>query len=192
MNESVKMEDGTTSQLWRLTEGRRWLFAGAATAMIIANLCLFVPPVLGKYAIDMVTQRDAAAMAPPLISVFNSGDLIQLLWIAGCLSLLVTLVAGVFQYLRGRLTALASEAIAEQLRLDLYARLHAARASFFDGEKTGDLVQRCSSDVETVRAFLASNLVDISRSLLLLICVLPVLFWIDTTLAYASLSLIHI
>ena len=189
MNESVKMEDGTTSQLWRLTEGRRWLFAGAATAMIIANLCLFVPPVLGKYAIDMVTQRDAAAMAPPLISVFNSGDLIQLLWIAGCLSLLVTLVAGVFQYLRGRLTALASEAIAEQLRLDLYARLHAARASFFDGEKTGDLVQRCSSDVETVRAFLASNLVDISRSLLLLICVLPVLFWIDTTLAYASLCL---
>jgi len=183
------MKDGSTSHLWRLTHGHRRLFAGAAVAMIIANVCLFVPPALGKYAIDMVSQQDAAAMPLFLISVFNDGDLTELLWVAGCLSLLVTSLAGVFQYLRGRFTALASEAIAERLRLDLYARLHASRASFFDGEKTGDLVQRCSSDVETVRAFLASNLVDISRSLLLLICVTPVLFWIDTTLAWASLCL---
>jgi len=187
------MEDRTTSQLWRLTEGQRWLFAGAALAMIIANLCLFVPPVLGKYAIDMVSQQDAAAMPPLVRAIFSDGDpdreLTELLWVAGSLSLLVTAMAGVFQFIRGRLTARASEAIAEQLRLDLYARLHAARASFFDSEKTGDLVQRCSSDVETVRAFLASNLVDISRSLLLLVCVIPVLFWIDTTLAWASLCL---
>jgi len=183
------MKDGSTSHLWRLTHGHRHLFAGAAVAMIIANVCLFVPPALGKYAIDMVSQQDATAMPLFLISVFNDGDLTELLWVAGCLSLLVTSLAGVFQYLRGRFTALASEAIAERLRLDLYARLHASRASFFDGEKTGDLVQRCSSDVETVRAFLASNLVDISRSLLLLICVTPVLFWIDTTLAWASLCL---
>ena len=140
----------------------------------------------------MVSQQDAAPMPQLLISMFSDGDLTELLWVAGGLSLLVTSIAGVFQYLRGRFTALASEAIAERLRLDLYARLHASRASFFDREKTGDLVQRCSSDVETVRAFLASNLVDISRSLLLLICVLPVLFWIDTTLAWASLCLMPI
>jgi len=189
MNKDVNKEDRTASQLWRLTKGQRWLFVGAAIAMIIANLCLFVPPVLGKYAIDMVSQRDAAAMTPLLTEMYGGSDLSGLLWAVGCLSLLVTSIAGVFQFLRGRLTARASEAIAERLRLDLYARLHATRACFFDSEKTGDLVQRCSSDVETVRAFLASNLVDISRSLLLLICVLPVLFWIDKTLAWASLCL---
>jgi len=189
MNEVVHKKDRNTNQLWRLTHGQRWLFAGAAAAMIVANLCLFVPPVLGKYAIDMVTRQDAMAMSPWLIAIYGDTNLIELLWVAGCLSLLVTIVAGFFQFLRGRFTARASEAIAERLRLDLYARLHATRASFFDSEKTGDLVQRCSSDVDTVRAFLASNLVDISRSLLLLICVLPVLFWIDITLALASLCL---
>jgi len=189
MNNEVHQKNRSTQQLWRLTQGQRRLFAGAAVAMIVANLCLFVPPVLGKYAIDMVTQQDATAMPSVLIAVFSDSNLILLLIVAGSLSLAVTLIAGVFQFLRGRFTARASEAIAEQLRLDLYARLHVTRAGFFDGEKTGDLVQRCSSDVETVRAFLASNLVDISRSLLLLICVTPVLFWIDTTLAWASLCL---
>ncbi len=192
MNDNEKMEDGTAGQLWRLTHGQRGLFAAAALAMIFANLCLFVPPVLGKYAIDMVSQQDVTVMPLLLTAVFSDAGVAKLLWVAGSLSLLVTVVAGTFQYLRGRLTARASEAIAEKLRLGLYARLHAIRASFFDEEKTGDLVQRCSSDVETVRAFLASNLVDISRSVLLLICVVPVLFWIDSTLAWVSLCLMPI
>ena len=190
MTNDIPVQDGTANQLWRLTQNQRWLFAAAAMAMIIANLCLFIPPILGKYAIDMVSQQDISVMPPLLTEVFGNADVNTLLLVAGCLSLLVTIVAGAFQYLRGRLTARASESIAEQLRLDLFARLHAVQASFFDAEKTGDLVQRCSSDVDTVRAFLASNLVDISRSLLLLICVIPVLFWIDTTLAYASLCLV--
>jgi len=189
MNNDIQNENGTTRQLWRLTRGQRWCFAGAALAMIVSNLCLFVPPVLGKYAIDMVSQQDASAMSPLVIAVYGNAGLVELLIVAGSLSLFMTLIAGGFLFLRRRLTARASEAIAERLRLSLYTRLHATRASFFDGEKTGDLVQRCSSDVETVRAFLASNLVDISRSLLLLICVTPVLFWIDTTLALASLCL---
>ena len=188
-NDELHNEKGITRQLWRLTRGQRWWFVGAAFAMIIANLCLFVPPALGKYVIDMVSLQDAAAMSSLLIAVYGNAGLIELLIVAGSLSLFMTLIAGGFLFLRGRFTAHASEAIAEQLRLNLYERLHAARASFFDGEKTGDLVQRCSSDVETVRAFLASNLVDISRSLLLLVCVTPVLFWIDSTLALASLCL---
>jgi len=189
MNNDVHHENGNTRQLWRLTRGQRRWFAGAALAMIIANLCLFVPPVLGKYVIDMVSLQDVAAMPPLLKAVYGNAGLIELIIVAGSLSLFMTLIAGVFLFVRGRLIARASEAIAEQLRLKLYERLHATRASFFDGEKTGDLVQRCSSDVETIRAFLASNLVDISRSILLLICVTPVLFWIDTTLALASLCL---
>jgi len=192
MSNELTTESKSAAQLWHLTRGQRWLFGGAAAAMMMANLGLFVPPVLGKFAIDMVSQQESAAMPSLLVAVYGDGDLVSLLWVAGALSLLATLFAGLFQFLRGRLTARASEAIAEQLRLNLYARLHATRASFFDGEKTGDLVQRCSSDVETVRAFLASNLVDISRSLLLLVCVLPVLFWIDTTLAWASLCLMPV
>lgn len=84
------MVDGTASQLWRLTYGHRSLFALAALAMIVANVCLFVPPVLGKYAIDMVTLQDPAAMPMLFTTVFSNSNLTTLLWIAGGLSLLVT------------------------------------------------------------------------------------------------------
>ena len=43
--------------------------------------------------------------------------------------------------------------IARRLRESLYQRLHHIQAGFYDTADTGDLVQRCSSDVETMRVF---------------------------------------
>lgn len=153
-------------------------FAVAAVAMLLANLCLFVPPLFGKLAIDLLVEPD------------TTPDSARLLWQYGLYSVLVTMIAGSFQYARGRFTALASERVARQLRADLYAQLHDSKATFFDKEQTGDLVQRCSSDVETVRVFLANNIVDITRSVILLLCAIPVLFWINTSLAWVSVCLL--
>lgn len=100
------------------------------------------------------------------------------------------MIESCFQFARGRFTVLGSERVALKLRTELYSALHNNKATFFDQEKTGDLVQRCSSDVETVRIFLANNIVDITRSFVLVLCATPVLFWINASLALASLCLL--
>ena len=168
-------------RLWQLTKAQRPLFLSAAVAMLLANLCLFAPPMLGKFAIDLLTVSE--------VNTAERSEVTGKLWLYGILSVLITLCSAFFMYVRGRCTALAAEGVAQQLRMDLYNKLHTNTASFFDRSQTGDLVQRCSSDVETVRVFLASNLVDIARSVVLLACVTPVLFWIDVPLAWVSLSL---
>ena len=172
----------TLQQLWRLTKPQHPLFASAAIAMLVANLCLFAPPMLGKFAIDLLTDSE--------LSTTDRSEVRGKLWLYGTLSVVITLCSACFMYVRGRCTALAAEGVARHLRMDLYNKLHTNTASFFDRSQTGDLVQRCSSDVETVRVFLASNLIDITRSLVLLIGVTPVLFWIDAALAWVSLGLI--
>jgi ATP-binding cassette subfamily B protein len=75
----------------------------------------------------------------------------------------------------------------QQLRLALYRRLHHLKAGFYDTADTGDLVQRCSSDVETLRVFLSAHVVEIGRAIMLLLTATPVLFWMDTRLAWLSL-----
>ncbi|MDH3643547.1 MAG: ABC transporter ATP-binding protein/permease, partial [Gammaproteobacteria bacterium] len=62
-------------------------------------------------------------------------------------------------------------------------------ARFYDSADTGDLVQRSSSDVETLRVFLASDVVEIGRAIMLLVCVAPILIWLDPRLAALSLCL---
>ncbi len=111
-------------------------------------------------------------------------------WLSAGLAVAVTALGGVFQFVRGRWAAIASEAIVRRLRETLYRHLHDLRAGYYDDADTGDLVQRCSSDVETLRVFLSSDVVEIGRTLLLILTVMPILFWLDTRLAWWSLCLI--
>ena len=102
---------------------------------------------------------------------------------------LLVSIGALFMYFRGRWAAVASEALARNTRDALYRRLHYLPASFFDEADTGDLVQRCSSDVETVRLFLSSHVVEIGRSLLMVAVMAPILFVRDTALATLAVCL---
>ena len=179
--------------LWAITNGQRLRYGSAMLAMAVTNVFMFAAPLIGKYAIDVAHSRDLAAGIPALVALIERFDAqsphIVHLALCAAASVLLTAAGGVFLYLRGRWTAIASEAICRRLREELFRRLHHVRAAFFDGADTGDLVQRCSSDVETVRVFLSADVVEMGRAILLICTMLPILFWLNVELAWLSISL---
>ena len=179
--------------LWAITQGQRLRYGSAMLAMAATNVFMFAAPLIGKYAIDVVHSRDVAAGIPALVALTERFDAqsphIAHLALCAVASVVLTAAGGVFLYLRGRWTAIASEAICRRLREELFRRLHHVRAAFFDGADTGDLVQRCSSDVETVRVFLSADVVEMGRAILLICTMLPILFWLNVELAWLSISL---
>jgi len=192
------MAHGKHDNLWAVTTGQRARYLGAIIAMAFANVCMFGAPLIAKYAIDVVVARDVALGSVLLVgpsqwleATFESNSAFRwYLWLSAALAVAVTGIGGLFQFVRGRWAAIASEAIVRRLRETLYRHLHDLRAGYYDDADTGDLVQRCSSDVETLRVFLSSDVVEIGRTLLLILTVMPILFWLDTQLAWWSLCLI--
>jgi ATP-binding cassette, subfamily B, bacterial len=183
----------TTSSLWRITRGQRLRYGLAILAMAATTLFMFGAPLVGKYAIDVVLSDDFAQGAGVLqwaTRLLTGGEsFLAYLWISALAAVLLTALGGVCLYLRGRLAALASEGIARRLREAMYRRLHHLQARYYDTADTGDLVQRASSDVETLRVFLVSDVVEIGRSIMLVACVTPILFWMDARLAWLALCL---
>jgi ATP-binding cassette, subfamily B, bacterial len=175
--------------LWSLTRGERLRYAGTVAALGMSSLMMFAAPQLAKSALDVIVSGDMSA-APRWVPVGTT--LTTFLFITGVLSVLSAAVSGMFLYLNGRLVAQASENITRRLRDELFRRLQHLYASFYDTADTGDLVQRCSSDVETVRVFLAADVVEIGRAVLLLVCVTPILFWMNVTLACVALALMPV
>ena len=179
--------------LWAITKGQRVKYLLAILAMAITNACMFSAPIVGGHAIDVITLKDFEYADQFLLSLglflFGEVSFIGYLWMAAGVGLFITAFGGLFLYARGRLAALASESIAKGIREKLYEKLQDVKLSFYDGEDTGDLVQRCSSDLETLRVFLASDIIEIGRAIMLIICVLPVLFIIHVPLALWSISL---
>ncbi|MET0384335.1 MAG: ABC transporter ATP-binding protein [Polyangiales bacterium] len=181
--------------LWAITRGQRRRYLGVALLTSAANGLMFGTPLVARHAIDVVVERDVGKAATWLTEparwlglTLTSSITRYLVW-SGLAIVLLTAIGGYFQYLRGLSAGIASESIARDLRNELYRRLHHLRAQFYDTADTGDLVQRCSSDVDTLRVFLSGDVVEIARVVLLLVIVTPILFAMDTGLAWASLVL---
>ena len=190
------MQDGRTKthgNLWRITAGQRLRYLSATAATGVSSGFMLLAPLVGMYAIDVVVERDFDKGSPWLVAMSglfdHSNAFIAYLAVSALAGLLLAALSAVFMYLRGRWSAMATEAIARRLRDALFQRLHHLPARFFDEADTGDLVQRCSSDVETVRVFLATNVVEIGRSILMIAAMAPILFWRDARLAALSLCL---
>ena len=182
--------------LWGLTRGQRARYGGAVAAIALANVCMLGAPVVAGHALDVIKEGHLApalsSLAWVTLRIADSGQVAAYLAVSAAAAVLVTAAGGLLMYVRGRWAALASEGLARRVRDSLYERLHELPAAFFDHADTGDLVQRCSSDVETVRLFLSSQVVEIGRAVLLVAVMAPVLFLTHPALAALGVSLMPV
>mgnify|MGYP003306101171 FL=1 len=191
MNNTVSKT--SRNSLWVITQGQRTRYSLALVAMGLASVFAIAAPLVGMYALDVVVYRDFSLGTNVLVSLTRelsgSDSFAWYLWLSAAAGVVLTLLAGVFSFLKSRWAAIASEALAQRLRDELFGHLHRLPADLFDAADSGDLVQRCTSDVETIRVFLQAHVVEIGRAVLLLFAMLPVLFWRDYRLAWLSICL---
>ena len=207
MNDRIKAQ-----LLWQSTKGFRPQLAVAIGAMSVGYIFMFGVPLVMKFAIDIIgaVGTDANNIVPAWLASFvasifsNSmvlGDagpsagsapspsgILPYLILSALAILCLTMLAGLFLYIRGRSMAFASEGIIRSLRDRVYTHIEHLPSRYHDEADTGDLVQRCTSDMETIRVFLSGQVIEISRAILMLIVVLPILFSLDVNMAWLSLT----
>jgi ATP-binding cassette, subfamily B, bacterial len=161
--------------LWALTAGQRARYAAAILAMGLGSIFLLLVPFILKNALDALVGGTASltsTLIPTALAIVGLNTL-----------------HGFLTYLRGKWAAQASEGIVRRLRHELYAHLERLPSFYYDQADTGDLVQRCSSDVETVRVFLAAQVVEIARVAFFLAIAIPMMLWQDVRMSAVSLVL---
>lgn len=179
--------------LWVHTAGFRRPFAIAILAMGVGYVFMFGAPLLATFSIDAIMAGDEFKTSGWVLQLGTAASfgreptLMTWLILSAIGTVLLTAVAGVFLFIRGRYIAFASEGIVRRLRDRMFDHLEHLPSSFHDKADTGDLVQRCSSDMETIRVFLSGQIIEISRAILMLIVVLPILFTLDPRMAWLSL-----
>ena len=182
--------------LWALMRSRRLLYTGALMSLLIASALSFAPSLILRATIDGVIGQqpmDVPRWVSVLIeSLGGSLMLPRYLWVFASLLLAAAIAEGSFTYLKGRWSAFAAEGIAQHVRDHLYDKLQHLSCRYYDEAETGDLVQRCTSDVETVRMFLASQVVELARALANLVVVLPIVLWLDWKMAIAATAVMPI
>ena len=199
MNESI-FERGVLRRFPEFMKGSGLKYLGSVFSVAMSVLTSFLTPLLIAGAVDAVTDTMNGAGASPVnLPGFLAGwfdarggaeYLARHIWIVALMVVAVSLVGGLFQYLRGKWSAEASEAIAEKMRTRLYRHLLDMDYDFHVKAQTGDLIQRCTTDVDTVRRFLASQVIEIFRTVIMVVLALWLMASIHVKLTLISLILI--
>ena len=163
--------------LWRLMSGYRLTFLIATLSIGVAALTRAgTYLLLGKYVDEILVAENAIRLLPWVALAFLGLALIQ----------------GGATYLSGRLAGKTAEGIAKRIREYLFDHLQRLPFRYHDKARTGELVQRSTSDVDAIRRFFSDQAIGIGRIVLLLAVNLAVLISLDPRLALLSVLVLPI
>jgi len=99
----------------------------------------------------------------------------------------VYLFAWLFGVLQGRLTARVVQTTVYQLRRDVESKLSRLPLSYFDQQARGEVLSRATNDTDNISQTLQQTFSQMITSLLTIVGVLGVMFWISPLLAIIAL-----
>ncbi len=144
---------------------------GAVVALLLVAAANLATPQLIRVAIDVgFTQARPSALAEAVVGL-----------------VVLAFVRGLFTFLQGYLAERASQGVAYDLRDALFAQIQRLSFSYYDRAQTGQLVTRATNDVEQVRTFVGTGVIQLVASLVLLVGTALILGALNLRLTIAAL-----
>ena len=103
--------------------------------------------------------------------------------------MLIAVVTGLTSYFYTNLFGDLGQRFGFELRRDLFAHMQRLSLRFHDGQRTGDLTTRLTSDTQSIQDFIASGIMVAGSNALLLLGMTSLMFWINWKFAFAALSI---
>lgn len=180
-------------KLLKFSDGYRLMYVLGMISIIIAQGFNTIGPLIIKTTVDSIIGLEpiTSSIIQSIVNILGGREyLMNRLWILGIIIVFNTALRGIFLYYKNTLSSKASENIAMRIRNKLYDHIQRLPYEYHQNSETGELIQRCTSDVETIRKFLAIQLVEVAGSIFMLIFVLSIMFGLSTKMAYISISFI--
>jgi ATP-binding cassette subfamily B protein len=161
--------------LWGLLTGLRLKYLGATLSLGLAATAQTATALLLRYLIDDVLAQGRSGRVLPLTALGFLG---------------LALLQGTFTFTSGRLAAQTAEGVTLRLRDYLFDHIQRLPFTYHDRTQTGELIQRCTSDVDALRRFFSEQAIGVGRILLLFVINLTALLLLHWQLALLSIVVV--
>lgn len=145
----------------RFFHGSKRYFAAAAAASFASAMLNALTPQIFRFTVDEVLGGEGFLW------------LSEHLWAIALAVVGIAVLSGISLYISRAATARAGENFAKSMRDALFVHTQKLPMSWHDKNQTGDIIQRCTSDVEVIRGFVVTQLLEVFRTVFLV----AVSFW---------------
>lgn len=138
--------------LWRLLRGFQNKFAGAVACLAVAATAKTLTYLLLRYFVD---------------SYFIENNHTYALWVLASGFVVLAIFEGGFTFLSSALASQTSEGVTRRLRNYIYDHIQHLSFTYHSKTQTGDLIERCTSDVDAIRRFFSDQAPSVGKIILL-------------------------
>jgi len=166
-------KDKRLSLLWQFLFGAKRYFLITVLAAGVTALADMIQPQIIRAAVDCALggkEGDFPTFVMNAVNAIGGFSYIgQHLWIMAIAILVVAVFQVASNYTFRVYNTKASETLVKSMRDRLYAHIQRLPYSWHMNNRTGDIIQRCTSDIETTKNFLSEQLTSVFRIVVLLI-----------------------
>ena len=188
---------GSARLVGRFLKGSRLMFAVSMLTAALAALADMLSPQIIRAAIDnAIGGKPARFPAWVMALVDRVGGFTYLgrnLWIIALAVVAVAAVKVACQYIFRVSNTKASETLVKTMRDTVFSHIEHLPFSWHMKNRTGDIIQRCTSDIDTMKRFVSEQLTNVFRIVVMLILSLVFMFSMDlalTLIAFLPMPLI--
>jgi len=154
----------------------RFIVIGAFVSLLLLTAANALTPQLFRMAIDQgIAQKD-------LPMVFYSAGLM----------ILVAIARGLFNFEQSFWAEEASQGVAYDLRNKIFTKIQNLSFSYHDQAQTSQLLTRITSDIEQIRTFLGTSLIQVVGSGVTLVTIAVIVLVMNWQLALITLTMVPI
>lgn len=172
-------KNGKIQLILRFSKGTRGCFIIILLASLTSTLLNSLIPRIFGFTIDRVLVEDGI----PYLK--------EHIWLISLEVIGIALVNGIMIYLYRSQTAKAAKAgetFAKNMRDILFAHVQRLPMKWHEGVQTGDIIQRCTADVETIRNFVVTQVLEVFRTVFLLVVSLAMMLTMNMKLTMVALA----
>lgn len=140
-----------------------WLFILVSLLSIVLPLTYSYVPQFIKYVFDHVLDSTSAPNTLPIFiqNFFSQYAGLKCVIIISIVLLIFQILRGILLFVNGCVKGRLSENIAFDMRNKLYRHIQNLSYSYHNTVDAGDLIQRCTSDLETIKSFISRQLPEL-------------------------------
>lgn len=164
--------------VFRFVKENLWLFGlGLLCSMLNTAFNSLTPQIIRMTVDSIIGSKELPGWFTALgLQRLLQGDTARVLLLAAAAVLAAAILSGVFSFLARINTARASENAIKSLRDALYGHIQKLPFSWHTAHQTGEIIQRCTSDVEVIRNFVSAQMVEVFRIVFLIVMTMAIMF----------------
>lgn len=190
MNPKKQKKENNFPLMAKFLKGNLLFFATALLCSVLSTVCNSLTPQVISVTVDSVLGTEDYTL-PAALRAFTSLDWLrenpgQTLLLAAGAIIIAALIGGLGNFGTRTATARGSEGFVKGLRDALYSHIQRLPFSWHVGHNTGEIIQRCTSDVEVIRNFFTNQLLEVIRIVFMIVYYMVIMFSMDWRIALIS------